>query len=306
MREVESGRGDLNVASGLSWFKFRVDAHSHPKLRALSDGEFRLLTYVWTLAQASSVPGLVRLTESMGVAPADLAAGAGCGRKGKPEAMLARLQELGLILVCELGIITVHDWEEHNGRPPSWQPTARAAQKRKERSKPVAMPDVATMSQVSQGLSQASRNDVRRVDQEEEIEEEKEEETQRGADAPAQPSIEELQSDWPAELLERVKLAVTSTRKSGQMAEGPWRAFLLSAKQYSPGLRVRASETYLDGAMAGEGKGERYLLGIMRGEHTRLQQPLRANGAPRGAVLSISEDAKKEHDIPGRKMVSGQ
>lgn len=37
----------------------------------------------------------------------------------------------------------------------------------------------------------------------------------------------------------------------------------------------------------------------------RDQQPLRTNGAPRGAVLSISEEAKAEHEVPGRKMVGG-
>lgn len=293
------------MSSGLSWFKFRVDAHSHPKLRALSDGEFRLLTYIWTLAQASSVPGLVRLTETKGVAPMDLAAGAGCGRKSKPEGMLARLQELGLVLVCELGIITVHDWEEHNGRPPSWQAPARAAQKRKERGKPVATPDVASVATDVASLSQGGRNDVRRVELEKEEEEEKEKEEQRGATAPAQPSLEELSFGWPEELLAKVRLAVTSTRKSGQMADGPWRSFLLSAQQFAPAIRVRASEMYLDGALATDGKDERYLIGIMRGEHKRTQQPLRMNGAPRGAVLAISDQAKAEHEIPGRKRVGG-
>lgn len=278
------------MASGLSWFKFRVDAHSHPKLRALSDGEFRLLTYIWGLAQASSVPGLVRLTETMGVAPADLAAGAGCGRKAKPEAMLARLQALGLLLVCDLGIITVHDWNEHNGVTPAGM-RMRAMRDRNKR---------VTVTPLCASPAPSVTGEL-----EEEEEEEKDKEEQRGATAPAQPSLAELSFGWPEELLARVHRAVTSTRKSGQMAEGPWRAFLLSAQQFAPAIRVRAAETYLDGALATDGKDERYLLGIMRGEHARMQQPLRMNGAPRGAVLSISEDAKAEHEIPGRKRLSG-
>jgi hypothetical protein len=96
------------------------------------------------------------------------------------------------------------------------------------------------------------------------------------------PSIAELESDWPAEILVRVKTAVTSTRRSGQMAEGPWREFLLGARQFSPEVRVRAANEYLDRACAADKKTERYLLGIMRGENSRGQFLI--NGGRKGYV----------------------
>lgn len=126
------------------------------------------------------------------------------------------------------------------------------------------------------------------------------EEEQRSASAPAQPSLAELEADWPKELLARVKQAITSTRKSGEMREGPWRAFLLSAKNFSIPIRVRASEQYLDRAYAADGKNERYLLGIMRGEHASPTLVPVRNGA---ASLGISEQAKREHEVPGRKFL---
>jgi len=148
-----------------------------------------------------------------------------------------------------------------------------------------------------------SRENARETVRSSHAEEEEEEEGEEEQDPPPSPKaatpappIADLESDWPSDLLARVRLAVMSTRKSGQMAEGPWREFLLGAKQFSPEIRARAANEYLDRACASEGKGERYLLGIMRGERTRVARP----GA---ATLQITPAAKADHAIPGRKFL---
>lgn len=93
------------------------------------------------------------------------------------------------------------------------------------------------------------------------------------APAPPSPSVEELEAEWPKDLCLRTREAVASTRKSGGMSAGPWRAFLLKARAFVPHIRQSAAQEYLDRACAADGKGEAYLLGIMRGEFRRETGP---------------------------------
>lgn len=81
-----------------------------------------------------------------------------------------------------------------------------------------------------------------------------------------EPPLAQLESDWDPDLLQRVKLAVASTRQYGRMADGPWRGFLVSAAQFSREVREVAATRYLDKGCAADGKAEKYLLGIMAGE----------------------------------------
>lgn len=156
------------MSSGLSWFKFWCDAHGHPKIGSLSDGSFRLLTYVWALARRSSVPGKVFITPTKGIPARALAVGAGCSRPEEAEQMLASLVEVRLIHVASDGVISVHDFEENNRVPPSKTKDGRRKQKAKERAR---LPDVAT---VSPPMSPGDGEEKRQREVEVEVEEDKE------------------------------------------------------------------------------------------------------------------------------------
>lgn len=108
-----------------------------------------------------------------------------------------------------------------------------------------------------------------------------------------------LESEWDPALVRKVHDAAASTRKSGHMADGPWRSFLLSAQQFTKEIRERAAREYLDRAYASDRKDERYLLGIMRGENGRTNGALRGNGATQ---LHVDNDALNA-EPPGRKFL---
>src|SRR6185312_1955376 len=132
-----------------------------------------------------------------------------------------------------------------------------------------------------------------------EVEEDQKEEKDLPASSPSAqplPSLAELSDGWPSDLLERVHQAIASTRTSGAMAEGPWRGFLMRARQFTPEIRVRAANEYLDRACAAEKKGEAYLIGMMRGENARSQLVRRPT-----AHLQVSD--KLQSETPGRKVL---
>lgn len=141
--------------AGLSWFKFWVNAHEGPKVAALSDSEFRLLTYLWCLAQRATEPGKVQIAPGIGVPAEQLVRRAGCTvdwndpSTPDPSDMLRTLERFRLIDVDAAGVITIHDWEEWNGRPESKQPDYQAAYKREYRKQKACPKDVRSLSEQS-------------------------------------------------------------------------------------------------------------------------------------------------------------
>lgn len=136
--------------------------------------------------------------------------------------------------------------------------------------------------------SHASRVEV-------EVEEKKKQHSAKSPAAPLLASLSELSEGWPPELLERVRVALVSTRASGEMSDGRWRSFLGKAKQFTPAIRVRAADEYLDRAFAADGKDEKYLVGIMRGERSRAKAQTNAGH------LQISPEIATE--TTGRKVI---
>lgn len=133
------------------------------------------------------------------------------------------------------------------------------------------------------------------VEVEEEVEQKDKEPSPLSPAAQAPPSLEILSEGWPPELLERVHLALASTRASGSMSEGRWRGFLARAKSFTPEIRISASHEYLDRACAADGKAEAYLVGIMRGETSRAKA--------RGGATALQISPTLASETPGRKFL---
>jgi hypothetical protein len=106
--------------------------------------------------------------------------------------------------------------------------------------------------------------------------------------------LADLEADWPPDLIKRVREAVTSTRRGGTMAEGPWRAFLLSARQFGKAQREAAANEYLDRALAPTGKDERYLLGMIRNGAGPAQPQLPGRG---GVYVPLTGTAARFKDL---------
>lgn len=94
------------------------------------------------------------------------------------------------------------------------------------------------------------------------------------------PDLTDLEKGWDPPVLQKLRVAFEATRRSGTIADGIWRRFLAAAQQFSPQIRAAAAQTYLERACATDGKGERYLLGIMRGEVREHHGPSKAVPEP--------------------------
>ncbi len=71
------------------------------------------------------------------------------------------------------------------------------------------------------------------------------------------------------EVLRQVVSAIASTRKSGKVAQSVLNALARKLQRYPNPVVLSACQIYLDKNYASEGKAEKYLLGIVRGEAKR-------------------------------------
>lgn len=85
-----------------------------------------------------------------------------------------------------------------------------------------------------------------------------------------------LQSLNPANrtLLQQIEALLSSTRKSGKIAPSVMDALSVSLQRYSTEAVISACRIYADRNYAAEGKAEKYLLGIVRGEQKRTRSNL--------------------------------
>lgn len=282
------------------WAKVYVDLRHHPKIFARPDADFRLWACLLLHAKEHCPDGIVR-----GLSAADMRGMFGIKASVKAvQAALDYLAVVGWAVPVEGGLFLPH--LEERQRAAGDTPEAHAARSAKYRERH-ARDGTAVRKVTALGNHEVTSRDGSKSDTEEEEEKETEEEKQkkiaaRSAAPPAavQQIEPRLLEGWPAPLLAQVKDSLASTRKSGMISVGPWRAFLLRAVGFSPAIRQRAAETYIERNCASEGKREEYLLGIMRGENA--QQPFALRAASRGgAALQVSSSLALE--APGRKML---
>lgn len=106
------------------------------------------------------------------------------------------------------------------------------------------------------------------------------------------------------EVLRQTVVAVAGTRKTGQVAQSILDGLARDLSRYPGQVVLRACQTYLDRGCAGDGKDERYLLGIARGEFKRASQ--NGSGPDRGAPaktpgqLLIEQAARATLEEPHR------
>lgn len=72
------------------------------------------------------------------------------------------------------------------------------------------------------------------------------------------------------EILRRTADAITSTRRTGRVALSVLNALAAKLSRYPAPVVLRACQAYLEKDHASQGKGEAYLLGIVRGEFGRV------------------------------------
>lgn len=284
------------------WAKVYVDLRHHPKMYARPDAEKWLWVCLLLHAKEHCSDFTVR-----GLSAADMRGMFGIKASVKAvQAGLDYLASIGWAVPVEGGLFLAH--MEERQRASGDTPEAHAARSAKYRERH-ARDGTDGLKVTSLSNHEVTSRDGSRSDTEEEEEEETEEEKQKKIAArsaaplaPVQQIEPRLLEGWPPALLAQVKDALASTRKSGMISQGPWRAFLLRAVGFSPAIRQRAAETYLERNYASERKAEGYLLGIMRGENGHPQMPMRAmhRAAP---SLQISEQSKNQAATPGRKFV---
>lgn len=86
--------------------------------------------------------------------------------------------------------------------------------------------------------------------------------------------ISSLRSRYPnQQLVDRVFDAIRSTRKSGRVADSVLLAQLRKWERYSVEQVEPGIKTYLRKDFAGDGRGEAYLLGIIRNQKTQPELP---------------------------------
>ena len=83
------------------------------------------------------------------------------------------------------------------------------------------------------------------------------------------------------DLLEETLAAIASTRKTGKVAESVRVGIIKDLARYPLEVAIDGCQTYLARDCAGEGKAERYLLGIIRGKASEpTKQPRTKQGKP--------------------------
>lgn len=111
------------------WFRFYERMIDSPEVLQLTDSEFRLVVSLWCLASSAGQDGYLPYTALL------------LRRRCLPDRtpaevgeMLAHLIALDLVAIQGEGY-QITRWTEHQYTYESWKPAARAAQKRKERTK---------------------------------------------------------------------------------------------------------------------------------------------------------------------------
>lgn len=287
-----------------SWAKVYVDLRHHPKIFKRPDADKWLWTCLMLHAKEHCPDFIVR-----GLDASDMRGMFGIKASVKVvQEALDHLALIGWAVPVEGGIFLAH--MEERQRAAGDTPELHA--KRQAKWRDAHKNDVTNKSGVtSRSQEEVTSRDSKQSDADSDSHSKTEEEKKKkiAAAAAALPvsvlQIEPYLLDgWPPGLLARVKDAVASTRKSGMISIGPWRGFLVRAHGFSAAIRVRAAETYLDKNYAAAKKGEAYLIGIMTGEHDQAQGAFPVRPQARGAAsIHISEEAKTDHAVPGRKLL---
>lgn len=290
-----------------SWAKVYVDLRHHPKLYPRPDVDKWLWVCLLLHAKEHCPDGIIR-----GVSPTDMRGMFGIKASVKAiENALAHLEFIEWAVPVDGGIFlpNLEERQLSAGDTPAMH-AARQAKWRKTHKRDVTnKSEVTSPSKVevtSHEKPEVTSRDATGSDAEAEADSDAEAEEAKkiaaSAAAPLVPVVEiepRLVEGWPAPLLAQLKDALASTRRSGIIAPGTWRSFLLKAVGFSPGIRVRAAETYLERACASQGMKENYLLGIMRGENGQAQAafplrgPVRQSGIP-AASRDEFEKAKRD------------
>lgn len=287
-----------------SWAKVYVDLRHHPKLFNRPDADKWLWTCLMLHAKEHCPDFIVR-----GLSASDMRGMFGIKASVKVvQAALDHLASIGWAVPIEGGLFLAH--MEERQRAAGDTPEQHAKRQAKYHAKAKADDVTRKPDLTSQRHRDLTSYDGDRSDAEAEADSEADPEEAKkiaaGASAlPVSPvEIEpRLLDGWPPGLLAQVKDAVAATRKSGMIAPGPWRAFLVKAIGFSAGIRIRAAETYLERACAAQGMKENYLLGIMRGENGQSQASLPIRTAVSGSHVHISDQSKTEAKTPGRKFI---
>ena len=272
------------------WAKLDVDTPNDGKLLGQPVTTRHLWTCLICLAKKQDNHGAIE-----GYDCSLLAGSFNIPRKAVASA-LTHFQAVHMIELDPDGTIRLLNFTKHQGeitieeQRESWAKRQRDRQQRKREAITREHDDGSRVTPPEDhATDHASREEKSREDQEQET---------TLAKVPAEPppeSLEKLAEGWPKDLLERVHLALSSTRVSGSMSEGVWRGFLKRAMSFTPEIRIRAASEYLDHAYAADGKSEAYLVGIMRNESARSA---RRQGA---GHLQLSPSLATQ--TPGRKVL---
>ncbi len=133
----------------------------------------------------------------------------------------------------------------------------RSAELRATRSTDVQRPLQRTLNERSTTVATDAQRPLQQDAQQPEPELEPEE-AKKGVAVPA--SLAPLDG-----LLAKARSACASTRKSGKMAESVWQGTLARLEQFDVAAVHDGVTRYLDRAYCLDGKGERYMLGVVRG-----------------------------------------
>lgn len=96
----------------------------------------------------------------------------------------------------------------------------------------------------------------------------------------AGPSLGDLESRYPTDLVTETRAACALSRRSGKLADSVWLRTLRAMAPHPTDAVERAMRTFVDRHADGE-KDERYLLGIVRGElRHRVAPPAPRSSAP--------------------------
>lgn len=295
-----------------SWAKVYVDLRHHPKLFARPDADFRLWTCLMLHAKEHCPDSIVR-----GLSAQDMRGMFGIKASVKVvEAALEYLAQIGWAVPVEGGLFLPNLEERQRAAGDTPEMHAKRQAKWRDAHKNDVTNKQEVTSHTKDGVTSPGQHEVTArdgsgsdadSDSDSDADPEEAKKIAAGAAAPALPAQQiepRLLEGWPPGLLARVKDAVASTRKSGMISFGPWHGFLVRASGFSASIRVRSAEIYLDRNYASERKAEGYLIGIMKGETDQAQGALPMRGNQRGAAaLQITDAAKAEHEISGRKML---
>jgi hypothetical protein len=107
------------------------------------------------------------------------------------------------------------------------------------------------------------------------------------------------------QILGQTAEAIATTRRTGSVAPSVLDALAQSFDRYPAAAVLRACRIYLDRNCAAEGKGERYLQGIVRGEARRLQGGVGAADRPSAVTVnqSIPPAAAVRPKTEGRRAI---